>query len=74
MYGMHLAVAYRNWKLDGDDLQGLAKPNVNEFTLLDARKYVKVVVVVLVCVSPENGWLPCAGSGSHELRPTPSAW
>ncbi|KAJ6875283.1 hypothetical protein NC652_034876 [Populus alba x Populus x berolinensis] len=44
MYGMHLAVAYRNWKLDGDDLQGLAKPNVNEFTLLDARKYVKVVV------------------------------
>ncbi|KAJ6875285.1 hypothetical protein NC652_034877 [Populus alba x Populus x berolinensis] len=33
-----------------------------------------ILHVVLVCVSPENGWLPCAGSGSHELRPTPSAW
>jgi|UniRef100_A0A3N7G0E0 hypothetical protein len=44
MYGMHLAVAYRNRKLDADDLQGLAKPNVIEFTLLDARKYDKAVV------------------------------
>jgi hypothetical protein len=44
MYGMHLAVAYRNRKLDGDDLQGLAKSNVIEFTLLDARKYDKAVV------------------------------